>query len=72
MGEGGTCWALSAVREGALDCAAGGVTWDAAQAGGPPVPGLHSPNWAPDAEAVVATASEALATLAMEILKPAG
>ena len=46
--------------------------WDAAQAGGQPVPGLHSPNWAPDAEAVVATASEALATLAMEILKPAG
>ena len=46
--------------------------WDAAQAGGPPVPGLHSPNWAPDAEAVVATASEALATLALDILKPAG
>lgn len=46
--------------------------WEAAQAGGPPVPGLHSPNWAPDAAAVVATASEALATLALDILKPAG
>lgn len=46
--------------------------WDAAQAGGSPVPGLHSPFWAPDAEAVVATASEALATLAMDIMKPAG
>ena len=46
--------------------------WDAAQAGGAPVPSAHSPFWAPDAEAVVATASEALATLGMEILKPAG
>ncbi len=52
----------------------GGVpqaAWDAAQANGTPTPGLHSPFWAPDAEAVVATASEALATLALEILKPA-
>ena len=53
----------------------GGVpqaSWDAAQAGGAPVAGLHSPYWAPDAAAVVSTASEALATLAMDILKPAG
>ncbi len=44
------------------------LAWDAAQAGGAPVPGLHSPYWAPDAEKVIATASEALATLAMHIL----
>jgi amidohydrolase len=46
--------------------------WQAAQANKTPLPSLHSPFWAPDAEAVVATASEALASLAMEILKPAG
>ncbi len=46
--------------------------WQAAQANGTPLPSLHSPFWAPDAQAVVATASEALASLAMEILKPAG
>ncbi|WP_265561717.1 M20 metallopeptidase family protein [Sphingomicrobium arenosum] len=42
--------------------------WQAA--GGDPakLPSLHSPFWAPDAEAVVATATEALTTLALDIL----
>jgi hippurate hydrolase len=42
--------------------------WDAA--GGDPakLPSLHSPFWAPDAEAVIATGVEALATAAMELM----
>ena len=41
--------------------------WQAA--GGDPakLPSLHSPFWAPDAEAVVSTATEALTTLALDI-----
>ncbi|MBX9728404.1 MAG: amidohydrolase, partial [Sphingopyxis sp.] len=45
--------------------------WQAAQANGTPLPSLHSPFWAPDAEAVIGTASEALAAMAMDIMKPA-
>ncbi|GLR48085.1 amidohydrolase [Sphingomonas astaxanthinifaciens] len=50
----------------------GGVpqaAWD--KAGGDPakLPSLHSPFWAPEAETVIATASEALATAAMAELK---
>jgi hippurate hydrolase len=42
--------------------------WDAA--GGDPakLPSLHSPFWAPDAEAVIQTASEAMVTAAMGVL----
>ena len=50
----------------------GGVpkaTWDAA--GGDPAKlvSLHSPFWAPDAEAVIATATEAMTELALDSLK---
>ena len=43
--------------------------WDAAQANGTPLPSLHSPFWAPDAEKVISTATEAMSAMAMEILK---
>jgi hypothetical protein len=33
------------------------------------LPSLHSPFWAPDAEAVVATATEALTLAALDVLK---
>jgi hypothetical protein len=43
--------------------------WEAA--GGDPLklPSLHSPYWAPDAEAVIATATEALTLAALDVLK---
>ena len=43
--------------------------WDAA--GGDPqkLPSLHSPYWAPDAEAVISTATEALTVAALDVLK---
>jgi amidohydrolase len=41
----------------------------AAKNGGKPLPSLHSPYWAPDAEKVIATASEALAAAAMDLMK---
>jgi amidohydrolase len=43
--------------------------WDAA--GGDPLklPSLHSPFWAPDAEAVIATATEAMTVAALDVLK---
>lgn len=41
---------------------------DAAKAGGKPLPSLHSPYWAPDAEKVIATASEALAAAAIALM----
>jgi amidohydrolase len=45
--------------------------WDAA--GGDPqkLPSLHSPFWAPDAEAVISTATEALTIAALDTLKKA-
>jgi amidohydrolase len=44
--------------------------WAAAQAaGGDGLPSLHSPNWAPDAEAVIATATEGITAAALDILK---
>ena len=45
--------------------------WDAA--GGDPhkLPSLHSPFWAPDAEAVISTATEALTLLALDLLSKA-
>jgi amidohydrolase len=50
----------------------GGVPADklaAAKANGTALPSLHSPFWAPQAEKVVATASEAMTVLALDILK---
>nr|WP_040597835.1 amidohydrolase [Sphingomonas elodea] len=43
--------------------------WDAAQAGKATLPSLHSAEWAPDAEAVVSTATEAMTAAALDILK---
>lgn len=42
--------------------------WDAAKGDVSKLPGLHSPLWAPDAEAVVATATEAMTAAALDIL----
>ncbi|MEQ1510100.1 MAG: amidohydrolase [Sphingopyxis sp.] len=44
--------------------------FDAARASGGHLPSLHSPNWQPDAAAVISTATEAMTAMAMEILKP--
>ena len=43
--------------------------WEAA--GGDPLklPSLHSPFWAPDAEAVISTATEAMTVAALDVLK---
>jgi len=49
----------------------GGVTqarFDAAKGDPTQLPSLHSPFWAPDAEAVIATAAEALAAAAIDTL----
>ncbi|MBA15827.1 MAG: peptidase M20 [Sphingomonas sp.] len=43
--------------------------WDAAQRGEADLSSLHSSKWAPDAEAVVGTASEALTLAALDILR---
>ena len=43
--------------------------FDAAKNGGKSLPSLHSPYWAPDAEKVIATASEALVAAAMDLMK---
>jgi len=51
----------------------GGVpmdSWEAAERGEIQLPSLHSGLWAPDAEAVVSTATEALVVAALEILAP--
>lgn len=43
--------------------------WDAAQKpGGPALPSLHSAHWAPDAEATISTATEAMTAAALDIL----
>ena len=50
----------------------GGVPADkmaAAKAGQISLPSLHSPFWAPQADKVIATASEAMTVLALDILK---
>ncbi len=44
---------------------------DANRINGTALPSLHSSRWAPDAERVIATATEAMTAMAMEILKPA-
>ena len=50
----------------------GGVpkpVWDKAMADKAKLPSLHSPFWAPDAEAVISTATEAMTAAALDILK---
>jgi len=42
--------------------------YDAAMKGGKPLPSLHSPFWAPDAEKVISTASEAMAAAALDLM----
>jgi hippurate hydrolase len=43
--------------------------WDAAGGDTTKLPSLHSPLWAPDAEAVISTATEAMTLAALDILK---
>ena len=43
--------------------------WDKVGGDASKLPSLHSPFWAPDAEAVIGTATEAMTLLAMDILK---
>ena len=43
--------------------------WDEAGGDTSKLPSLHSPFWAPDAEAVIATATEAMTVAALDILK---
>jgi hippurate hydrolase len=43
--------------------------WEKAQKGEIELPSLHSPFWAPDAPAVIATATEALTAAVLELLK---
>ena len=47
------------------------ATWAAAGGNQAKLPSLHSPYWAPDADAVIATATEAMTALAMDVLKKA-
>jgi len=43
--------------------------WDAAKGDTTKLPSLHSPFWAPDAEAVITTATEAMTLAALDVLK---
>ena len=43
--------------------------WDAAGGDTTKLPSLHSPLWAPDAEAVISTATEAMTVAALDLLK---
>src|SRR5687767_6056026 len=43
--------------------------WDAANGDQAKLPSLHSPFWAPDAEAVISTATEAMTLAALDVLK---
>jgi amidohydrolase len=43
--------------------------YDDAMKNGKPLPSLHSPFWAPDAEKVIATAAEAMTAAAMDLMK---
>ena len=43
--------------------------WDAAKGDSAKLPSLHSPFWAPDAEAVISTATEAMTLAALDVLK---
>lgn len=46
--------------------------WDKAQAGEADLPSLHSPFWAPDAEKVIATATEALTAATLDLMPAKG
>lgn len=46
--------------------------WAAAQAGKQSLPSLHSPYWAPDAEAVIGTAARAMSIAALDVLARPG
>ena len=43
--------------------------WEAAKGDASKLPSLHSPFWAPDAEAVISTATEAMTIAALDVLK---
>ena len=43
--------------------------WDAAGGDTLKLPSLHSPFWAPDAEAVISTATEAMTVASLDVLK---
>jgi amidohydrolase len=43
--------------------------WAAAQAGKKSLPSLHSPYWAPDAQAVISTATKAMTLTALDVLR---
>ena len=43
--------------------------WDEVKGDSSKLPSLHSPRWAPDAEAVISTATEAMTLAALDILK---
>jgi hippurate hydrolase len=43
--------------------------WDAAGGDESKLPSLHSPFWAPEAETVISTATEALTVAALDVLK---
>jgi hippurate hydrolase len=45
------------------------AAWDAAGGNQQKLPSLHSPFWAPDAEAVISTATEAMTVAALDVLK---
>ncbi|MBV7259833.1 amidohydrolase [Erythrobacter crassostreae] len=46
--------------------------WEKAQAGEAELPSLHSPFWAPDAEKVIATATEALTAATLDLMPRSG
>ena len=43
--------------------------WDAVKGDTLKLPSLHSPFWAPDAEKVISTATEALTVASLDVLK---
>ena len=43
--------------------------WDAVKGDTTKLPSLHSPFWAPEAETVISTATEAMTVAALDILK---
>jgi hippurate hydrolase len=43
--------------------------WDAAKGDDTKLPSLHSPFWAPEAETVISTATEAMTLAALDVLK---
>ncbi len=45
------------------------ATWAAANGNAAKLPSLHSPYWAPEAETVISTATEAMTLLAMDVMK---